>query len=468
MRERDNERLTRVGPGTPMGRLMREYWLPCLLSRELAAPDGDPVRVLLLGERLVAFRDSKGRVGLLEEHCPHRGASLFFGRNASSGLRCAYHGWKFDVTGACLEIPSEPADCPLKNNVRARAYPCIERGGIVWAYLGPRTSPPPLPELEANLEDTHGEVDAVLVENNWLQALEGDIDIPHLPFLHADNLEGFSNMLGAKWSAATQKPTGDDERTDTVLPSTPVVPRIEVADTRGGFAFATTAGGAAAEEPGTGPAHRAWSVGHFMFPFYANLPYGILGSYWVVARVPLDDHATMTYGIWRRRAPKPPHEVMFGNAPSFLPNTTDWLGRFRLTRQLANDFKIDRERARAGSMGISGQAVQDGAITASMGAIVDRTREHLGPSDIAIVHLRRRLLAALDSHEAGTAPAVDDPQAYRVKQGTFQALAKTSWYEELRRRGGAGSAPREHAPAATSGSAERPVGTNVAAPRVVA
>jgi phthalate 4,5-dioxygenase len=445
VRPEDNERLTRVGPGTPMGRLMREYWLPCLLSSELASPGCTPVRVMLLCERLIAFRDSQGRVGLLEEACPHRGASLFFAHNENSGLRCAYHGWKFDISGACLDTPTEPRDSPLKRSVRARAYPCVERGGIVWAYLGPRTAPPPLPELEPNLADSHGDVDATLVENNWLQALEGDVDIAHLPFVHADNLEAFGKMLGVKRPASIDgqfdNVPGNEPPGGSVPGSIPVAPEIEVADTPGGFAFA-----ASVEAAHIGSTTRQtagiWAVGHFMFPFYANLPYGVLGSYWVAARVPMDDYNTMTFGMWRRGVPKPDAEFMFGSSPSYLPNTADWFGRFRLARCQANDFKIDRERARTGGPGISGQAVQDSAITASMGAIVDRTREHLGKSDIAIIHLRRMLLAALDDFDEGKAPAVDNPAAYRVKQGTFRIQGNPSWHEELRRRGGAGVPPR--------------------------
>lgn len=147
----DNELLTRVGRGTPMGDLLRQYWMPAALSAELPEPDGAPLRVRLLGENLIAFRASSGQLGLVAEACPHRGASLFFGRNEAEGLRCAYHGWKFDHTGRCSDLPNEAPDCPLKNKVRLRAYPCRERNGVVWAYLGPRAEPPPLPDLEWNL-----------------------------------------------------------------------------------------------------------------------------------------------------------------------------------------------------------------------------------------------------------------------------------------------------------------------------
>jgi len=396
---------------------------------------------MLLCERLIAFRTSSGEVGLLEEACPHRGASLFFGRNEGSGLRCAYHGWKFDVSGRCLEMPNEIADNALREKVQARAYPCVERGGIVWAYLGGRPVPPPLPDLEPNQNDMHGAADANLVENNWLQSLEGDIDIAHVPILHADNIEGLSNALNAGSSMPTSKtnsapPVGRPDRSTNVMP---LARHIEVADTPAGFAFAATVPQASVGLPPGWSSRTMWSVGHFLFPFYANLPYAALGSYWVVARVPMDDFRTMTFGMWHKDAPRPAPALMFGSSPAFRPNTADWFGRFRLTRDPLNDFMLDRDRARAGGVGVSGQSVQDSAITASMGPVVDRTREHLGKSDIAIVHLRRRLLAALDVQEEGTAPAVDSPGAYRVKHGTFQVADGIPWSEELRRRGGAGS-----------------------------
>jgi len=149
----ENELVCRVGPGTPMGALMRQYWLPAMLSAELPSIDSDPVRVLLLGEQLIAFRDCRGGVGLLQNHCPHRGASLFFGRNEEAGLRCVYHGWKFDVDGNCIDMPNEPAESDFKSKVKAVAYATRERGGIVWAYMGPRRDPPPLPDLEPNMRD---------------------------------------------------------------------------------------------------------------------------------------------------------------------------------------------------------------------------------------------------------------------------------------------------------------------------
>jgi phenylpropionate dioxygenase-like ring-hydroxylating dioxygenase large terminal subunit len=181
----DNAILTRVGPGTLMGNLLRRYWTPALLSTEVPEPDSPPVRVRLLGEDLIGFRLTSGKVGLIANACPHRGASLFFGRNEEEGLRCVYHGWKFDETGACVDMPSEPAESNFKTKVRARAYPTQERNGIVWTYMGTREVPPPLPDIEANLVPAdRNAVRKALRECNWMQALEGDIDTSHLGFLH--------------------------------------------------------------------------------------------------------------------------------------------------------------------------------------------------------------------------------------------------------------------------------------------
>src|SRR5919199_1452537 len=185
LKQEENELITRVGPGTPMGSFMREYWVPALLSSELPGPDSDPVRVMLLGEKLIAFRDSHGVVGLIQNHCPHRGASLFFGRNEEAGLRCVYHGWKFSPDGTCVDMPNEPAESDFKSKVKAVAYPTRERGGVVWAYMGPRETPPPLPDLEGNnVPEGEYSVNAIQRECNYLQGLEGDIDTSHFSFLH--------------------------------------------------------------------------------------------------------------------------------------------------------------------------------------------------------------------------------------------------------------------------------------------
>src|SRR5213596_3635990 len=183
----ENERVTRVGRGTPMGEAMRRYWIPALLAWELLEPDCPPVRVKLLGEELVAFRDTEGRVGLLDELCPHRRASLFFGRNEECGLRCVYHGWKFDVTGRCVDMPNEAEESTFKDKVRARAYPCRDVNGVIWTYMGPGETAPALPTFEINTlpaEQVYPPL-VMMEECNWVQALEGDIDSSHIDYVHA-------------------------------------------------------------------------------------------------------------------------------------------------------------------------------------------------------------------------------------------------------------------------------------------
>ena len=180
-----NDILTRVGPGTPLGELMREYWVPACLPSELK-PDATPTRLKLLGEKLIAFRDTQGRIGILDHRCPHRCASMFFGRNEEGGIRCAYHGWKFDVEGNCLDQPNLPEDLRFTDRVKAKAYKVAEKGGIVWVYMGKRKVPPPLPALEVlSIPDDERMVMCHMRDCNWLQSLEGDIDTSHFGFLHA-------------------------------------------------------------------------------------------------------------------------------------------------------------------------------------------------------------------------------------------------------------------------------------------
>src|SRR5262245_22756281 len=184
-----NDFLTQTGPGTPMGDLCRRYWIPALLSAELPEPDCPPVRVKLLSERLVAFRDTQGRVGLMDEFCAHRGVSLWFGRNEGSGLRCPYHGWKYDVTGQCIEVPSEPVESGYCQKIKLTAYPCVEKGGIVWTYMGPPAEKPAFPAFEwLDLPASHRYVAKRWQECNWLQAMEGGIDSSHISWLHSGEL----------------------------------------------------------------------------------------------------------------------------------------------------------------------------------------------------------------------------------------------------------------------------------------
>ncbi|MGH3389919.1 MAG: Rieske 2Fe-2S domain-containing protein [Actinomadura sp.] len=411
-----NEYVTRVGPGTPMGALMREYWVPAMLSSELPGPDCPQVRVLLLGEKLIGFRDSTGRVGLLGNYCPHRGASLFYARNADCGLRCVYHGWKFDVTGRCVDMPSEPPDSTFKDRVRATAYPCEERGGVVWAYMGPREVPPPLPDLEANqLPDTEASVEVYARNCNWLQGLEGDIDTAHIGFLH----------FGSE-DAADAPP--DTFRYYTLKDR---APRYAVLDTEYGAMYG-------AYRP-AGPGRFYWRIAQFLFPFFTMTPTGLLGRQ-IIARawVPMDDEHMMLYTM-RVKTPPEVMEILERQGlkkPKLRPNTTGWLGRFQLEADEENDYLLDRDRQERDEeySGIEGIHTQDQAITESMGPIYDRTQEHLGSSDAMLIRVRRRLIAsarALTEH--GTAPpGVDRPDTYRQRSGGVILDEDADWVEATR------------------------------------
>jgi phthalate 4,5-dioxygenase len=410
----DNDTVCRVGPGTPMGQLMREYWVPALLSRELPTPDSDPVRVVLLGEKLVAFRDTSGKVGLMAHNCPHRGASLFFGRNEENGLRCVYHGWKFDAEGNCIDMPNEPAESDFKHKVKAVAYPCVERNGLIWTYMGSRQTPPPLPDIEANnLPEGEYAVNAIQRECNYLQGLEGDIDTSHFSFLHF-GAAGPETAEPGTFQYYTLK-----ER----------APRYQVLDTEFGCMYSAFR----PAEPGQ-LYHR---IALFLFPFWTMIPTGVLGHQ-ILARgwVPMDDEHTMFFSL----TPKV-RGVQRATAPGMElhPNTTDWYGRFRMVSDITNDYRIDRAWQRSGDYtGIAGIHTQDQAVTETMGAIFDRTTEHLGSSDAMVIRTRRRLLdAARALTENGTIPpGVDHPEVYRQRSGGIVLPESTNWVEataELRK-----------------------------------
>ena len=269
----ENELLCRVGPGTLMGDLMRQYWVPACRSDELPEPDGAPLRVRLLGENLIAYRTTSGSVGLMQDACPHRGASMFFGRNEEDGLRCVYHGWKFDTTGACIDMPNEPAESNFKHKIKATAYPIQERGGIAWAYLGPRQTPPPLPDIEANmLPEGTCRLTNLLRECNWVQALEGDLDTVHVAFLHGGHRQPEQSRPGSfAYYSAKQRAA-----------------RYSVVNMPYGVMYGAYRD---AEEESD-----YWRIAHFLFPFYTMVPTGMLGVQKIArAWVPVDDYHTLYF-----------------------------------------------------------------------------------------------------------------------------------------------------------------------------
>jgi phenylpropionate dioxygenase-like ring-hydroxylating dioxygenase large terminal subunit len=413
----DNELLCRVGPGTPMGDLMRQYWVPAALSSELPARDGAPLRVRLLGESLIAFRATSGAVGLVRDSCPHRGASLFYGRNEHEGLRCVYHGWKFDVTGRCVDMPSEPAESNFRGKVRAVAYPCVERAGLVWAYLGPRETPPPLPDLEPTML-ADSSVQIYQRECNWVQALEGDIDTCHTVFLHLGSV-GADEAKPGTWAHYALSDRA---------------PRYAVAD----MDFGVMYGAYRPAEADT----EYWRIANFLFPFYAMVPTGVLGlEVRVRAWVPMDDEHTLAISIARTAQGTRTAGRQVVRPPETRPNTTDWYGRFRCVANQGNDYLIDRTSQKTTSYtGIDSIFLQDQAVTESMGPIYDRTNERLGTSDQMIIRTRKRLIdAARALRDTGKVPpGVDDPAVYAVRSGGAVLPRGADWIEatrELRKAG---------------------------------
>ena len=385
----EQELLTRTGPGTPMGKLMRRYWIPVLLSSHLPEPDCAPVRTKVLSEKLVAFRDSSGRVGLFDERCPHRGASMFFGRNEEDGLRCVYHGWKFDVTGRCVDMPSEPAESNFKNKVVIDAYPCEEHGGVIWAYMGPKELKPGFPELEwTQVPESHRFVTRHIQECNYMQALEGGFDTSHLSFLHrGDTPDGKPRPLPEIFE---------------VLPTD--------------FGMVTGSGRKAKDG-------ISWTVNCMAMPFHKVISRGGMGETPIGAHVwvPIDDENCMIYSIeYRAERPLNDEEMERSRNWLYIHAETE-PGTDRCVRRLDNDFMIDRELQKSGKSytGLKGFGIQDCGIQESMGPIVDRTREHLGTSDLHIVKLRRQLLRYVADHEAGRPIPGMDPISYRVRSAGF-------------------------------------------------
>jgi nitrite reductase/ring-hydroxylating ferredoxin subunit len=388
-----------------MGDLLRHYWMPSMMSEELPSPDCPPVRIRILGENLIAFRTTSGKIGVVANACPHRGASLFFGRNEEEGLRCVYHGWKFDVDGTCLDMPSEPPESNFKSKVRVTAYPATERSGTIWIYMGRREVPPPLPEINANMQpEGKYEIGAYSSECNWFQSLEGDFDTIHVSFLHS----------GSVLPEEVRQPDINHE----VYAMRTRWARHFVADTE----FGCTSGNNRPAEDGT----TYWRIAQFLYPFYAMPPasYTSLG---IIAVVPIDDenclrfHWSVVDGERGRRNAAPTHNAVttgYHEDPSH--NTSDWLGRYKLAGNVRNDYLIDREvqKANKGGLGYSGipGRGQDGAVTESMGVIYTRDNEHLGVTDSGIIRMRRLLIkAARDLRDHGTLPpAVDRPELYRV------------------------------------------------------
>jgi phthalate 4,5-dioxygenase oxygenase subunit len=385
-----NELLCRVEGNAPMGGIMRRHWLPVCLSEEVAEKDGAPVKSRLVGEDLVVFRDSNGKLGVLDEHCPHRGASLVFGRNEECGLRCLYHGWKFDVDGNILEMSSEPDGSALKGSLKQRSFPAREAGGFVWAWLGPKEEmrefePPawaPQPGIKYAIVKMH-------VACNWAQVLEGSIDSAHSSSLHSTNMPATENVYGS---------TATDEA--WYRPSNDKAPKLQFEPTSYGFRYA------ALRKPIKNPETDQYvRTTLFIAPFTVLIP---PNNQYNLAQmlVPIDDVNTMFY--WIAWHPDPKKGITQEAWRKFCAATVgvDLNADYTKKRNLANMFLQDRAAMKRGDFtGIVGIPAQDMAMWESMGPIADRSRDHPGSSDVAVVQFRRMMVAAAKKFQEG-GPAI--------------------------------------------------------------
>ncbi len=378
----ENELLCRIGAATPMGKMMRRYWIPALQSSDLVA-GGAPKRVRLLGEDLVAFREPAGTVGLLDEYCPHRGASLALARNETGGLRCLYHGWKINCRGAILETPAEPEEFGFKDRIKAMSYPAYEAGGLVWVYLGPAGSEPPhmnFPFTEVAPEFRH--IMQARVACNWLQCLEGVIDSSHTNILH-QNLVSPAAVGGA---------TVMSDDFHAKRPSADLKPRMETQDTAYGYRYAAIRTPIA--DPDTTKYIR---VTLFIAPIYAIFP-PPKGWTWMQAFVPIDDTHTMFYFIQvKNDMPLDDTVRAKSSAGSGLRPGIDLDADYNLMATSENTWLQDRQAMMRGESftGLRGVNIEDLAVQESMGPIYDRSKEHLGTSDIPVIRMRRLMLDAV-------------------------------------------------------------------------
>ncbi len=408
-----NELLTQTGHGTPMGDLFRQYWLPALLAEELPENDCPPVRVKILSERLIAFRDSDGRYGLMDEFCAHRGVSLWFGRVEEGGLRCAYHGWKYDVNGQCVEVPSEPENSNFCSKVKLTAYPLVRIGDILWTYLGDPEARPELPEFEfAHVPAEQTYTSKRWQESNWLQALEGGIDSSHVSWLHSGGLKSDPLFKGAK---------GNEYNLNDLRPF------FEVAEADGGLFI----GARRNAEDGK----YYWRITPWVMPSFTMVPprgdHPVHGHFWV----PIDDENcwvyTFDYHPVRALTPeelqamKDGHGVHSRNVP----------GTYRPQENKDVDYLMDRGAQKRGETfsGIRGIAQQDASLQESMGPIVDRTKERLVSSDTGIIKARQKLRKAVEAlrDEAVTPPGVD-PAHHQVRSAAIVLPQEESFIESCR------------------------------------
>ncbi len=389
----DNQLITQVGPGTPMGELFRRYWLPAMLSEELPEPDCAPVKLRLLGEDLIAFRTTSGQVGVIDTWCPHRNANLYWGRNEEEGLRCVYHGWKFNTEGQCVDMPNEPPTSRFAEKIRITSYQAEDRGGVIWIHMGPKELAPQIPDMEwTRLPASHRSVSKRIQACNYLQNLEGEVDSSHAAFLH-----------GAVGPQGMLPYNGNDDRH----------PVFSILETDFGLAISA--------RRDAGPDQHYWRVTPFMLPSFTIVPRARSASYIFTGAVPVDDTTCIGMTVFWN----PDEPINMGPA-------VDVDEHFMPLANKANEYFIDRQAQKTKSFsGIPGVRVQDMAVQEDQkGPISDRTTEHLGTSDLGVIATRQRLLKqakALQDGEEPTQPR--NPQAFNLRSLALNADRAVPWEE---------------------------------------
>ncbi|RZS86605.1 Rieske 2Fe-2S domain-containing protein [Pigmentiphaga kullae] len=418
---KDNEELTRVGPGTLMGDLFRRFWLPALLSRELPESDGVPVRLRILGEDLIAFRNSSGSVGIIGAYCSHRRAPLFFGRNEEEGIRCPYHGWKFGVDGKCMEAPNagERDGEGLRSRLSISGYPTREQGGLVWVYMGPPESTPDMPSFEwLGLPSEHVHVSRWLQRSNFMQGVEGEIDSSHISFLHKEYADVGNNK-------------------SVRIASADGAPHVAIKETPYGFMS-----GARRSLDN----RHYWRVTHWLLPTYSAVPRSTGTNFTVGGGriwVPVDDDNVTTFAVsYRVDASLSSRELgLIESGKGFPPRATrttvtlaggQRIDTFLPDANIDNDYLVDRNHQKFMNFtGIWGANEQDRSLQESMqrgalGQTVDRSIEHLVAADAAIVAARRRLLKVARDLRAESISPVPPGDTYAVR-----ALSEFSEYDDF-------------------------------------
>ena len=408
----ENEALTRVGPGTAMGNLMRQYWLP-FLGSDMVEKDGQPHRVRLLGEDLVAFRDTQGQVGLVDHACPHRGAPMIFGRNQGQGLACIYHGWKFDVSGQCQDMPAEPANSPMCKRMKIKSYPVRERNGLLWAYMGSQSDAlPELPDVEFNLvPQTHSVLTFRVQECNWLQALEGEIDSAHAAILHGWR----TGSTISEWRQAAD-----------------LSPSFECVQHSSGISIA------ARRKDGLGGNYVR--VNQYLMPFWTLVPPQkqcpeLSGHAWV----PIDDHHTLAI-MFSYTPDQPFYEKtrkLFKEGYKGRETGHHTNGGYE-DRPMTDPFpkywsRYNRRNAYAYNYedGMPGLWLEDAACQSGVSPIYDRTKEHLGSTDTGIARVRRLLLETVRKNAEGEIPDSATRSELLMKRAISITIPEGANWEQL-------------------------------------